>query len=158
MEDGGESLTMARTKKTIITPENFAKILHGLEIIRIDVDDFSGKVLDRVRMVAHDGNRVVSLSEKNRYECGEAEKVVVWHAYNVTVTSDDNGQPDKLMVLTVEFRVEYASKEPFTTEFFEQFRNMSLRVQTAPFARAWIQDHCLRMGVPALIMPLIRTK
>ncbi len=32
-----------RTKKTAITPEDFSKVLQGLEILRIDVDEFSGK-------------------------------------------------------------------------------------------------------------------
>ena len=148
----------ARTKKTAITQEDFYKVLQGLEILRIDVDDFSGKVHDRGNMLSRDGSRTVAVTEKARYECGEDESVIVWHTYNVAVMPDGSEKTNKSMTLTVEFRVEYATKETFTDEFFEQFRQVSLRLQTAPFARAWIQDHCLRMGVPPLILPLIRTQ
>ena len=149
---------MAKTKAPSITEEDFFYILQGLEIIYIDVDDFSGKVFNRPRMIARDTKRKVSAIEKSEFRCGEGTEVIVWHTYHVSVTADSADKDEKLLTLALKFRLLYDSKEPFTEEFFEQFRQLSLRVQTLPFARAWIHDHCLRMGVPPLIMPLIRTE
>lgn len=152
----------AKTKETKeiiteITPEDYKRILMGLEIIRIDVDDFSGKVVDRAELFAKAEKRTVNLTETTRFETGEVGEVVIWHCYNIVVLQDDTEASPQLFTLSVEFRVQYESELPFTVPFFEKFREMSLHLQTAPFARAWIHDHCLRMGVPPLILPLIRT-
>lgn len=149
---------MAKTKASLISEDDFMKVLQGLEILQIDVDDFSGKVLNRARLTARDGKRKVSVSEKAEFRCGSDTEVIVWHSYQVAVMAEQEDRNEKLLTLSLKFRLLYESKEPFTEEFFEQFRLLSLRVQTAPFARAWIHDHCLRMGVQPLIMPLIRTQ
>lgn len=149
---------MARVKAEAISEEAFFQMLQTLEIIRIDVDDFSGKVHNRERLAARDTKRKVSVTEKSEFRCGDDTEVIVWHSYTVTVMAEGEGKDEKLLVIALKFRLLYDSKGVFTEEFFEQFRRLSLRVQTLPFARAWVHDHCLRMGVPPLIMPLIRTQ
>ncbi len=149
---------MAKTKAALISEEDYLTVLQGLEIIQIDVDDFSGKVLNRSRLIARETKRTVSVTEKSEFRCGEDTEVIVKHSYAVAVVAEAEDKDEKLLTLALRFRLLYDSKEPFTEEFFEQFRQISLRLQTAPFARAWIHDHCLRMGVPPLIMPLIRTQ
>ncbi len=148
---------MAKTKMAAITPDDFYNVLEGLEIVRIDVDDFSGKVLNRAKMLSREVKRRVSVTEKSEFRCGTDTEVIVKHSYAVTVMAEGEDKDETLLTLALRFRLLYDSQEPFTDQFFEQFRQLSLRVQTAPFARAWIHDHCLRMGVPPLIMPLIRT-
>lgn len=149
---------MAKLKLQAISPNNFYEVLDGLEIVKIDVDDFSGKVINRAKLLTRDSKRRVSVAEKSEYRCSDDTEVIVKHSYAVTVISEGEDKAEKLLTLALRFRLLYDSKEAFTDEFFEQFRQLSLRVQTAPFARAWIHDHCLRMGVPPLIMPLIRTQ
>ena len=149
---------MPKTKAVPISEEAFFEILQGLEIIYIDVDDFSGKVINRPRLIARDVKRAVSVTEKSEFQCGEDTEVIVWHSYQIAVTAEGQDKDEKLLTLALKFRLLYDSKNSFTEEFFEQFKNLSLRVQVLPFARAWIHDHCLRMGVPPLIMPLIRTQ
>ena len=149
---------MARTKAPPISEEDFLTVLQGLEIITIDVDDFSGEVVNRAKLLSRDTKRQISVTEKSEFRCGDDTEVIVKHCYTLTVMAEGEDKKEKLLTLALRFRLLYDSKEPFTDDFFEQFRQMSLRVQTAPFARAWIHDHCLRMGVPPLIMPLIRTQ
>lgn len=129
-----------------------------MEILRIDVESYTGKVHDRSRFANPDAHFRVRLSEKIRFESGLDNQATVWHAYEMKVVCDnEGGVPDDLMTMSVEFRIEYGNQEPWTREFFDEFKKLSLKIQTAPFARAWIQDHCLRMGVPPLILPLVRT-
>ena len=149
---------MPRAKKQDITPEDYKKILSGLEIVRIDVDEYAGKVLDRAALIARDKKRNVDLTEKAHFETTASGDVVIRHSYNIVVALNEEETTPKILTLSVTFRVQYASVEPFTSDFFEQFRKLSLQIQTAPFARAWIHDHCLRMGVPPLILPLVRTQ
>ncbi len=149
---------MPKPKTPPISEEDFFDVLQNLEIIHIDVDDFSGKVLDRKRMIARDVKRTVSVTEKSEFRCGDDTEVIVWHSYQITVAAEGLEKSEKLLTLALKFRLLYNSKKPFNEDFFEQFRQLSLRVQVLPFARAWIHDHCLRMGVPPLIMPLIRTQ
>jgi preprotein translocase subunit SecB len=78
------------------------------------------------------------------------------HSYDLTVSNGDAKDAKRLLQLSVTFHVTYSASREITREFFEVFRTTSLPLQVAPFARAWIHDHCLRMGVPPLIMPLVR--
>ena len=145
---------MAKQRKKPIDPAEYNRILSGLAIVRIDIDEFSGRAYDRERLRADDKPHVVELVEKSTFETGADDAVTVWHSYDLVVTDDDRS---RLLSLAVKFRVRYESEAPFTPAFFEEFKKFSLRFQTAPFARAWIQDQCLRLGVPALILPLVHT-
>jgi len=146
---------MPKKKLQLISPVEFGQILRGLEIVRIAVDSFSGKLLNRELLYEPQEKPVVTVSEKTRYEATGGNDVSMWHAYNLTVSGEES--KGKWLSLSVELRLDFECEQPCTDEFFEQYRQMSLRIQTAPFARAWIHDHCLRMEIPPLIMPLVRT-
>ncbi len=141
-----------------MSPEAYRGVLDGLEIISIAVDSFAGKVVSRERLEARHEKRVVTVKEDSSMSAGTPVGVTMWHSYDLVVVDHDTEEAPKLMTLSVRFRVDYASKMPVTKEFFEQFRQVSLPLQVAPFARAWIHDHCLRIGVQPLIMPLVRAK
>lgn len=147
---------MAKNTKPPLPKDDFKRILDGLEIVEIEVDEFSGKVNDRDGLEKGEHRRVVKLAETARYKhLGDGE-TLVWHSYKLTAQTDEE-QPHRLFELAVTFCIRYASSEEFEEEFFKIFKRYSLRLQTAPFARAWIHDHCLRLGVPPLIMPLVRS-
>jgi hypothetical protein len=148
---------MAATDKQPISPEEFKSLLDGLEIVSITVDRFSGQVLDREAIVASSAQRVVQVNEKSGMSSGASGTVEMRHSYDLIVADGDGDDARRLLRLAVTFHVTYATKRPVNKEFFEVFRTTSLPLQVAPFARAWIHDHCLRMGVPPLIMPLVRT-
>jgi hypothetical protein len=141
---------------TIISREEYFKALQGLEIVNLDVCDFSGKVINRARLLAKGDSRRVAMTESSEIASTEDHRVTIHHAYKVTVSNKQDEKPEKLLTLSVTFRVLYSTSEPFSKEFFEIFKKESLRVQVAPYARAWMHDQCLRMGVPPLIMPLVR--
>ncbi len=148
---------MPKAPKQRIAVEDYNRIQSGIEIVRIEVDNYSGKVIDRERISTRNEGRVVKLEEKARFKPEGEHSVAINHCYSVTVSDQGGEQPAKLMTLNVEFRLLCQCREPFTQEFFDQYRQLSLRLQTGPFARAWIHDHCLRMGITPLIMPLVRT-
>lgn len=149
---------MAESSKPTISPEEYKKALDGLEIVSITVDRFSGQVLDRAAIMGSSAQRVVKVNEKSTMSSGSSGTVEMWHSYDLVVSDGDGADARRLLRLGVTFHVTYATKNPVNKAFFEVFRSTSLPLQVAPFARAWIHDHCLRMGVPPLIMPLVRTQ
>lgn len=148
---------MAKAKEVSaqITQLEFNEILQGLEIIEISVDEFSGKVHDRAGSLDPDLPQVIQLKESARYEEG-SQSVAMWQTFKLTVTPEGQ-KTRKLFELSVTFRVLYHASVPISPKFFDVFKGKSLRLQTSPFARAWIHDHCLRMGMPPLILPLVRS-
>lgn len=148
---------MAMRKAPRIHPTEYKKLLDGLEIVAIVVDQFSGEVLDRKALSETMARRLVKVAEKSSMDPQVGDKVDMRYSYILTVCGDDTDKERVLMRLKVTFRITYATANRLPRDFFEVFRNTSLPLQVAPFARAWFHDHCLRMGVPPLIMPLVRT-
>lgn len=148
---------MKKKKRSTISTDEFKRLLDGLEVLNIVVDEFDGKVHDRSALSDREQKRVIKLTESARYRHENDEIVSVWHTYKLKVNGEGE-ETRRLFELSVTFRLRYACAEEFDNEFFSVFETNSLRLQTSPFARAWIHDHCLRLGVPPLFLPLVRTR
>lgn len=136
-----------------IDPGKHKAILDGMEIVRISVGSLSGRALDRPQLESRSEKCAVSVKERSELSAGVSGVSVVRHSYDLTVNDQDAEGAGKLMTLAVAFRIEYASQTAVAKRFVAVFSKTSLHLQVAPFARPLARDHCLRIGVPYLIMP-----
>jgi len=64
------------------------------------------------------------------------------------------GSNTPVAILEVTMRALYQVPERMTDALFEQFRQVTLRLHTTPFAREWLRDASARMGLPPIMLPL----
>lgn len=77
-------------------------------------------------------------------------KAIIHATYGVLEFADSK----EVMRLEVTMRAAYRTPKKMSPEIFEQFRRVTLRLHTIPFAREWFRDASGRMGIEPILLPL----
>ncbi len=99
-----------------------------------------------------------SMGKKRQYHFGDRaelvsfveDRAVVHATYGILVKEDGS----EIVNLEVTLRACYQTPELMTPDIFEQFRKVTLRLHTIPFAREWFRDMSGRMGIEPILLPL----
>lgn len=116
-----------------ITPEEFQEFLNELQLVEVRiracectwlVEPFD--IPDSQTFEFGHGSQIISASER---------EAVVSSFFGATVHS---GGKTEIARLVVDYWVRYMCPREMDEAIFEQFRRLSLRLHTVPFAREWI--------------------
>ncbi len=99
-----------------------------------------------------------SEGKKRQYHFGDQaelvssspDRAVIYATYGILVKEDES----EIANLEVTLKACYQTPELMTPEIFEQFRQVTLRIHTIPFAREWFRDMSGRMGIEPILLPL----
>jgi hypothetical protein len=69
------------------------------------------------------------------------------------IAKTDKGRPERFASLGVTFEAIYTTKTPITDEFFEVFKETSLKWNLWSYVREHVHSTTLKMGLPGLVMP-----
>ena len=131
-----------------ISPKEYQKILKGVEIISISLVGlnykFSAVDLGSPLKLGYKTNSVLKGQE--------GAKVNVSFSFNL------KGKIKNKTVLMIEgeYNVVFSSKEKFTNEFHEVFKDFSLKLLMVPYLRDLFYNISLRSDLPPLILPLLK--
>lgn len=134
----------------------FAEFLRGLKMEQIWVESSSCNV-NRSMLDGADGVEIEFGYAPKLLEATKkfASISVLFGARLLRKTRE--AETDEAGLLTVRFRVRYSTQQKMTAEIFDEFRKVTLLVNTVPFAREWIHDQSLRMGLDPILLPLALT-
>jgi len=133
-----------------ITPEQYRKILLGLELKNLFLISCSSK-FDRASVGA-DVN--VKVDDKATFGRKEKNEIEIRQTYSFGAKN----QTSKKNYLTIkcEYCLSYSSKEEFTEEFFEMFKRANLHINSWPFFRELVYSLTSRMYIPPITLPLLK--
>lgn len=141
--------------KPPIDEVTFAKFLGGIRLASIRVESSSCVIHDRAKL--KDGKAGVvhefGYSPQLLRATSRSAEVVVLFGVRL-IREGAGGEDEEIGVLTVVYGVRYETASKMTAEIFDQFRKVTLLVNTAPFAREWIHEQSLRMGLEPILIPL----
>lgn len=134
-----------------ISPDEYAKILKGLELVKVFLGESCLKGDVRLVETAQADNVPIRIrvNEDASYEV-EKSIVNIKYAYDLKATVGKK----RAISITAIFTMVFTSEEEFTEEFFEVFRNVALPYQIWPFFRELVSSFTSRMDIPKLSLPL----
>ncbi len=138
--------------------DEFAEFLKGLTLESIDIQNCSASCRDTAYgQVERSNKQVLALAQDARLLEATEDHCVVSAFYGVRVLASEGAdvQSEWMAEIDVEYRLRYSTRSLMTEGFFEQFRSLTLTLNTVPFAREWIQSTSLRMGLKPVILPLV---
>ena len=145
----------AREKK--VTPSEYRSFIEGLELIRFrqirgsfklwDIDFFPSPTTDHLLKIS---NRSKIIPNENEHE----KSFKVMHSYKIRVTAPESEKPS--IEISAAFELEYSTDISITDDYWDIFRRSSLTLQSWPFLREYVNSIISRMGLPPLILPLLR--
>ncbi|MCX8057524.1 MAG: hypothetical protein N3F03_07950 [Ignavibacteria bacterium] len=140
-------------KKQKISPEKYQKILEGLELVSISLKDAKCYLNTDVKFPGELG---VTISSDEKFKVISNDEIQIVQKYSL----DARKRNSKSRFLNVEatFLVKLKSKENFTEDFFNVYKEISLKLNTWPYFREFINNITLRMNIPPLTLPLFKVK
>ncbi|GMV35805.1 MAG: hypothetical protein AMXMBFR61_03130 [Fimbriimonadales bacterium] len=138
-----------------VSAEEFAAFLSGLVMRSIRIVRCEAEVASRP--ATDDSQALLEFGEDAELVTCEDRIAVVHATYGVRlIVLGADGVPEgqPAAELTVTYRVEYDVESPMTEDIFAEFRKVTLRLHTIPFAREWIRETSARMGIRPILLPL----
>jgi hypothetical protein len=139
----------AKEKKKL-SPEEYRSTLKDLEISSISLKKSKSSLDDRFEMKP---GMEVAINTKAQYKYVK-DNIVIEHSY--ILSSKHSGGKIKMLEIEATFKLELISKQPFTDEFFEIYKDSSLMLNTWPFFREFVNSITSRMDIPPLTLPFIK--
>lgn len=142
----------SRKKKEAIDPKRYAQILRGIKLEEIYLESCS--VIHKRENLIKQKSLQVSIRDNASYEQHNG-RVKVTHKYYLTAKQPE--MEDFALKISTAFCLVYVTDSPFEKEFFDTFKNTSLRMNSWPYLRELVQNMTQRMNIPPLTLPLVMT-
>lgn len=134
-----------------MSPDEYGRILEGVQLRSLVLTEVSASA-DIALVMAQAGKGGVPLTVSERAEFSVNDTVTVKQFYDITCQSGRK----KCFRLQATYELGFESAEGFSEEFFEIFRRVSLPLYSWPYLRELAQNMAARMGLPPLVLPLVR--
>jgi len=96
------------------------------------------------------GEREFRFGERTELVFADKGNAIIHATYGVLEFEGD----EEVMRLEVTMRAAYQTPRTMNPEIFDEFRKITLRLHTIPFAREWFRDASGRMGIEPILLPL----
>lgn len=141
-----------KLEKPRISPEDYKKIIKGIDLISISMKE-SKSFLNLDTKISSELN--INIKDEASFETKDNNEVFVFHKYVVDARKPNS--KSRFIQIDVTFLIRLSSKENFTDDFFDIYKNVSLHLNTWPYLREFINQMTSRMNVPPLTIPLFKT-
>lgn len=142
------STTSTVTFEPALSPEEYARILNGLELQDILLDRVEASV--NRELLSSIDEIPIAIESANSYSADGVFKV----ATRMTVHCDHEGR--SCLLVEGSYTLLFSSEEDVTPEFFEVFELLNLPLHIWPFFRELIHSMTQRMSIQPLTLPLHR--
>lgn len=140
----------------IVGQQEFHEFLHGVALQSIAVESCIATIRDpglrsadrKQLRLAFTYESKLALNEPNGFEA------LAFYGARILPTPDANSDDSWLAQMEIEYRVRYESSTQIRDDLFTIFQQVTLRLNTVPFAREWMHQTSLKMGIPPVLIPL----
>lgn len=145
---------------SVLKQQQFLRFIQGVSIQSIEIENCHATVRDKNLRAAPESGLDLAYAHESHLLESHALGFDASVFYGVRVLPSPDANPDDswMAQLEVEYRVRYASEIAITDEMFANFQEVTLRLNTIPFARQWMHETSLRMGIPPILIPLAVSK
>lgn len=135
---------------TKIKPHIYRKILEGIELRAIYLKSFEGKInRDIIPKEA-----IARISSKADFIIKTENRVEISQKWDVI--GKDKGTESEFLSISLTYTIILDTKNEFTKEFFEIYKETNLALNIWPFVREFVNNMTARMNIPPLTLPLLK--
>ncbi len=139
------------TSKPKLSPEDYRKILNGVNLIEISLKESKTFVNKDIKPAT---DLEISIKDESQFEQGKDGVINILQHYELDARKPKS--KSRYVQISVTFLVRMMSVEPFTNDFFSIYREISLHLNTWPFFREFAHSTTARMNIPPMTLPLLK--
>lgn len=140
-----------RQKTPQLSFEEFKTILNGLELQDFRLTETHCQLFEE-DLALHE----LEVSFGNSSEYQEKSDSVVWVYEYFSVRIYQRNPERNFVNIEAKFRLTFTTEHSFTEEFFAIYRDQSLKLNSWPFFREFVQSQTSRLNIPPLTLPLFK--
>jgi hypothetical protein len=133
-----------------ISPEEYRNILKDIEIKSISLKKCKSSLDASFEMKL---GMKASIKTKAQYK-NVNDSIIIEHSY--ILSAKQPGGKIKLLEIEATYKLELNSKQLFTDQFFEIYKEGSLMLNTWPFFREFVNNMTSRMNIPPMTLPFFK--
>ncbi|HTW92419.1 MAG TPA: hypothetical protein VMH22_12020 [bacterium] len=142
-----------RPARPKVSPREYAEFIRGLDLLNIAARALSAELL--VDKVDFKREMDLGIEDKVSFQMeGEATCKVIQTCVFMAAYKDEPKIP--LLRISCTFEVVYRVAKPMTKDYFQIFCTNNLPLNTWPYFREYVQSTVVRMGLPPLVLPVVR--
>lgn len=139
-------------KKPKISPDDYKKILMGLDLISISLKESKTFINADINVP---NELSIQIKDESSYKIKDDGIVFIFQKYNIEARKPQS--KSRFVQIDVTFLVKVYSKNDFTDDFFDVYKNVSLQINTWPYLREFVNQITARMNIPPLTLPFYKT-
>jgi hypothetical protein len=139
------------TTKPKLSPEEYRKILTGINLIEISMKESKTFVNKDVKSAT---DLAISIKDESHFEQDKDGIINISQQYELDARKPKS--KSRYIQISLTFLVRMNSKEPFTEDFFSIYKEVSLHLNTWPFFREFVHSTTSRMNIPPMTLPLLK--
>lgn len=135
-----------------VSPKEYREFINGLRLTSIVMKaSRAQRIADKVDLTRKID---MNINDHADFRMVAGDQCIVSHAYELAMTY--TGEKDTLLEVTCAFEVALQTGRPMTREYFDVFSKVNLPVNTWPYFRELAHSMISRMGLPPLILPMVK--
>ena len=143
---------MSERENRLIEPKVYRKTLVGLQLKSLSI--IKGKFSsNRENFIP---NSEVDIRDTAQFKIESKNTIKIVHNYKLKIENSKNTK--NILQIDLSFNLVFSSKETFTKEFFDIYKENSLPINSWPYFREFVGNIIQRMNFPPLTLPLFKSK
>ncbi len=135
-----------------VSPKEYREFIKGVELRGIIVKASQAR---RLADIVDLSRRVdLNTNERAEFRMTDGNTCVVQHHYELSMIY--NGEKDRLLEVQCTFELGLRVASPMTKDYFDIFARVNLPVNTWPYFREFVHSTISRMGLPPVVLPLVK--
>lgn len=143
---------MSEKENKLIESKVYRKILVGLQLKNLSI--MKGKFSSNKENFVP--NSEVDIRDIALFTIESKNSIKIIHNYKLKIENNKNKK--NILQIDLSFELVFSSKETFTQEFFDLYKEYSLPINTWPYFREFVSSLIQRMNFPPLTLPLFKSK
>lgn len=139
------------TTKPKISPEEYRKILAGVNLIEISLKESKTFINKDIKPTT---DLEISIKDESHFEKEGDGVINILQRYELDARKPKS--KSRYVQISLTFLLRMNSKEPFTEDFFSIYKEVSLQLNTWPFFREFVHSMTSRMNIPPMTLPLLK--
>lgn len=138
--------------KEQISPEEYSKILKGIDLRTISLNKSKAYYNYELKIPE---NLSIKIDDSAEYKTRKNNIVDIFQTYKVDARPPKS--KSRYVHIEITFVVTLLSEFDFNDDFFEVYKEISLKLNTWPYLREFVNQATSRMNIPPLTIPLFKT-
>jgi len=135
-----------------VSPKEYREFIKGVQLLGIIVKASQARRIADTIDLSRSAD--LNTTERAEFKMTDGNTCVVQHHYDLSMAY--TGEKDRLLEIECTFELGLRVASPMTKDYFDVFAKVNLPLNTWPYLREFVHSSISRMGLPPVVLPLVK--